>query len=871
VSAALRAFLVLRSGTEVSVTVHRDFESVLTSWLGRPNPAVTGGVLHVGFSRPPSREFESLIEANEGRLLVTASAMHSLPEGYSASEVSLGTIGALPIHLGIRGWGYEVPDDEVPRHSSSRRDVAGERVQPTSWLKEYLEFQPDDAHALQDGGIYDDRTYFEKEARLPWSIRRSLGIHRFKEVVGDPTSDPCRFARAAPPWLLARSFATIDLSVRVANVFTNLEVTRVADLSHLTLDDLLSTKNFGRKSVNDLMASLRTSLNEGPVATPPYNLVYEEFLYSPQSRAISRKSRQFDLEELPDALPNRPEAGTLIEAIQQSLDRFDDRAREIIVRRMGLGHQPETLNELGERFGVTRERIRQVEAKVLRALIKRELWDDQLSAKLSQLIHDRTMPLPVKGIEGADPWFANMGQEAPALVYLLENVSTGQAKVLSIDGTQYIGALTQAEWDEAEQNARGLLESGADLAWTFEHCRAVIRALLPEKCSEFRDLLWEQATRQAYFVEKDGVSVLSGYGRGAENYVLAVLTASSRPLHYSEIPPLVEERYHRHVDVRRAHNAAAEVGHLFGRGIYGLDKHISLPDAVLSQLTDGVQEIVSEGPPGRQWHAAELVAELNERQVEGAMKIDKFLLNIALKRFSTLKDLGRLVWAAPDAQTSESSRIDIRQAIISILHEAGSPLTTAEIRERVSANRGVDTLFQIFPLDPVLRVAPGVWGLNDRDLPIKRPDQPRFLDALSTLLRNRGSGLHYEELENSAALRSWGLSVAAFFSLASTDERMRVSTSRYLYLEEWGGPRRESLGEAVRGVLHGDDARLGIAEIASRVSQRLGRPVDRPIISSLLQASGATYDSEDGKWSLTNQSQSGTELFEDEAVEPTAP
>src|SRR6185437_14337122 len=103
------------------------------------------------------------------------------------------------------------------------------------------------------------------------------------------------------------------------------------------------------------------------------------------------------------------------------------------------------------------------------------------------------------------------------------------------------------------------------------------------------------------------------------------------------------------------------------------------------------------------------------------------------------------------------------------------PLSTKDVRKQVMESRGVDKLFQIVATDPIIRVAPGVWGLNDRDLPIKRHDQGRFLNALVGLLRERGSGLHYAELERSAALKSWGLSVTAFFSLATSDSRLRVS------------------------------------------------------------------------------------------------
>ena len=56
---------------------------------------------------------------------------------------------------------------------------------------------------------------------------------------------------------------------------------------------------------------------------------------------------------------------------------LDDRERKIIFERYGLdGGKPKTLEEIGKKFGVTRERIRQLQnialAKLRRALTKRE-------------------------------------------------------------------------------------------------------------------------------------------------------------------------------------------------------------------------------------------------------------------------------------------------------------------------------------------------------------------------------------------------------------------------------------------------------------------------------------------------------------------
>jgi RNA polymerase primary sigma factor len=59
----------------------------------------------------------------------------------------------------------------------------------------------------------------------------------------------------------------------------------------------------------------------------------------------------------------------LKEKMQDVLQNLTDRERKVLVLRFGLedGHQ-RTLEEVGQEFGVTRERIRQIEAKALRKL-----------------------------------------------------------------------------------------------------------------------------------------------------------------------------------------------------------------------------------------------------------------------------------------------------------------------------------------------------------------------------------------------------------------------------------------------------------------------------------------------------------------------
>jgi hypothetical protein len=88
--------------------------------------------------------------------------------------------------------------------------------------------------------------------------------------------------------------------------------------------------------------------------------------------------------------------------------------------------------------------------------------------------------------------------------------------------------------------------------------------------------------------------------------------------------------------------------------------------------------------------------------------------------------------------------------------------------------------FQIATVDPVMRVGVGLWGLNDTDISIKRPNQPRLLDGLVTILKDRGIGIHVSELERSSLMSVSGLSAQSLFSLACGDCRLKVNTGQYL-------------------------------------------------------------------------------------------
>lgn len=784
--------------------VARDLEGLLRAWEEHSSARPATGVVHVGFERSLARCFDDLAGRYPHRVLLTAAAKYALPSSFRASAAPVGEVEGQAVYMAIRGWGYEV-DDIVP--------AAGQTASTfefTGWLRDLVGEHPNSAQLLAEAGIFDDASYCVNEDSLDPETRKILGLARYRALINDREGDPCAVARAAPPWLHEREFATINVRARVANVFNANNIRTVADLGKQSLADLLRMRNFGRTSVADLLSTLNTAMQSGPLD------------------AIRRVDACRD-------------AG-LLQEVRRSLLTFGARERDILSRRMGLDGPVETLEEIGESYAITRERIRQIEANTLERLVNQEVWDDLLAEKLSTLLRSREFPLPVLGVEAVDPWFSGIATATSAFRYILTNMCANSIDLVEVDGVAYLAFINQQLWETTLSQARDLLAAGTEKGWTEQHCRSLVYALLPDEAAEFRILLWEKATVQCHFSANDsGVQALRSYGRGAEHIVEAVLQESGRPLHYSEIFERASLRAKREFDIRTVHNAAAAVGYLLGRGTFGLSKHLPLDAQDLAALAEQAEAVISEAPSGRQWHATELLTALIEQGSRQALVADKYVLDAALRRSGQVKSLGRLVWTQGDSDGNDQVRIDVWNAVVALIRQAGRPLNASEIKQRLTAIRGLGEHVQFHAYPPLIRVGPSVWGLIDRDIALTPAKQTEFTDALAALLARRGVGVHASELWNLLTPIP-ELSIEAALSLARLDERMRVSVGQYVYLERWEGPRRETVSVALEAVMRRLDAPTPFNEIVGLVQDRIGRLCERSTVSGCLQALGATFD-----------------------------
>lgn len=858
----LLAYLLVRhSDGTWNVTSHRNLEGLTSDWrsaLEFDNKA--SALVHVGFWRPDLALLDTVCSENEGRVLLTGAAKLALPQAFSSAERPCAVVENLPIYLALSGWGYEI--EELRTQTPDSKQPVDTLKAPLDWLKDLQRELPDLFAECSRFSVLSEVLYQQNENQLPTSIRNRVAAYRFKVLFGSPPSgdnmvDGLIFA---PPWMLRLSTSALDLTVRATNCLGTIGADSVDDVARIGPAGLLDIPHLGRKTVSDISQALFDAFELGSAycdshATEQIHLSDVEGSGGLALSVEPAKAPMNKREETPqeEVLEPRSFRDALTAAFALVTDERDG---SVLRQRMGIGGSKKTLEEIARHHNVTRERIRQIELKAVKRIVTRmDVWEKRFREGLMRMLQGRRTPLPLLGLDVLDPWFNGADRLAGPLEFVLENfIDPPEFTLIRVAGQSYISMLRQDEWLEAERASLSLLESLSkqEKAPTESETKILVESHLVGRGEELRPLLWDTVTCWAHFSEgSNGERVLVSYGTGAESLVEAVLSESDTPLHYSEIAKRCALKG-RTIDARRAANAAANVAYLLGRGVYGLLKHIDLSKDDQAHVLREVEEMLAE-MPGRQWHAGEIIDELEARGLDFEGRLSRYDLNVILDSSTVLAYLGRMVWTTgTKASLGTSDRLNIWQAIIALIQQHGSPMFGSDIREILSKDRGFGSAFQIHQADPLIRVGENEWGILWRDIPFDENHANAIVDEMISVLKERGSGIHISEIipslkaNRDVAVKANPVLLA---SLAVRMEEIKLSKGGgyYVYLSEWEGPRRLTVGEAVekafdtfnRGVLAGD--------VAKKASDLLGREVAHNAASNILMKIG-TYDPSEGLW-----------------------
>lgn len=230
--------------------------------------------------------------------------------------------------------------------------------------------------------------------------------------------------------------SNFDFSVRTTNVFLVENIVYLSDLLQFTEAALLRFPNFGRKSLNEV----KEFLSERDLTLNQSNVVFSKSVVErKQPRDVVSDCAEHDVKEEIDELK-------------------DERTIDIIRARVGFGKR-KTLQDLGLEYGITRERIRQIEAKGITKILKKpnnlfSMWNELILEKVQASIY----PLEVDKFAFFEPAFEAIEVRAGWLLRFLiglnkrdiENYSNGLS-IVEFQGKQLLSEFPQDEFDEFQK------------------------------------------------------------------------------------------------------------------------------------------------------------------------------------------------------------------------------------------------------------------------------------------------------------------------------------------------------------------------------------------------------------------------------------
>jgi Sigma-70, region 4 len=871
----LRAFLFSRSFDGVwSATVYRELEPLESAIKFGPNSEKTCYFLHVGFWRPETSELEQLGESWNARVLMSHSAIHAMPTAPMVSIGSVAKISSLPVFVCLSGYGYEIPDptvsteldqasptyqdekaeqfDQATGHSRQLRSASallehhksGEAI---NWVEWTAIQRQDLEQVLRSASITNDKDYLEKERSISSrEVRHELAMIRYGILVGNAPEAENFLDKlhATPYWFLDLPLTRFRLTVRQNNVFVTNDLKTVQDLGLLGTLGLLKLQNMGRKSVFDLSQVLIDAFKDGVGL-----ISYDTTTPGPLSKSSTQDADSVKNDSMNQPIISPEIFESFSVGISSAVKHISIEDRGVWAARIGYKCQPQTLQKIAGTVGVTRERIRQIEQKVIRQVAKSPLLG-QLEKRLKDLLKDRESPLLVGGLFAYDPWFdPDIDFEHP-LKNICKTLLNKRLSVFNVRDVAVVTEITQSEWEDAVGNAKTALEAMIGAAATESHARSIIDGLLPNNGKELRNDLWHEVNLDAkWSVNNSGDRTLVGFGSDIETVMLTILNASETPLHTSEITRRIRSYGIANHDEHYIRNTAQKVAMLFDRGTYGLSKHITLSEDQLAIIPSEVESIIAEGEPTRQWHTSELFSLLQDRGLDFDGELTKYLINIALKESSELSYLRRMVWGQSDHWSNNSNeRLDVRQAVIALLESNGKPMSISNIRARLSQDRGLSTHFQIFSISPIIRIGPSVFGLDYRDVNYEKIHP--LVDKLKSVLRSRNTGLHISEVPMAIGLIGDDVDTeAATVVMVGTRHGLKQDKAQYVFPEEWQTSRRYSIPSAFQqAVEEANKNGMSSQLILKRVCELTQRQISQNSISHMLRDQGFMWDEASGLW-----------------------
>lgn len=286
--------------------------------------------------------------------------------------------------------------------------------------------------------------------------------------------------------------------------------------------------------------------------------------------------------------------------VKHLLGEVSDRAREVLTLRFGLGNTPtrETLEAIGERWGITRERVRQIEAAGIETIRNSKTFKEQSGTfdELATYIESLGAIIP---------------EDALLSELALDEKSRNRFRFLLVVGSTFIRERETedfyARWHVDHKTAQVVHGALTKLYSKLDDAEVLSESEIINKfLEELKDV--NQAYRNEE-VLKRWLSIsktisknpLSEWGKsaapairtkGIRDYAYLVIKQKGAPMHFSDVASAITSVFAKKAHMATTHNELIKDSRfvLVGRGLYALSEWGYQPGVVRDVIKDALKK-----------------------------------------------------------------------------------------------------------------------------------------------------------------------------------------------------------------------------------------------------------------------------------------
>ncbi len=326
---------------------------------------------------------------------------------------------------------------------------------------------------------------------------------------------------------------------------------------------------------------------------------------------------------------------------EELLSVLSERSRDVLMQRYGLGREASraTLEKIGQQYGITRERVRQIENQAIRAIKKSELY-----AKQAAVFDELKEKVKIMGgiiaeedlLDSISPYKTIHNH-----LHFLLVVGDHFTKYREDDFFRHRWQVDEVLSGQIHESLKRLYQSlsNEDLVTEPDIIKKFI-AQLQGVAEEYKRE--EIVKRWLSLSKKISQNSLGEWGRtestninakGVRDYAYLIIRKHGSPIHFRKVAKNIEEEFKRKAHEATTHNELIKDPRfvLVGRGLYALSEW-GYSGGVVREVIQRI--LVDRGPLTKE----EVVREvLKERQV----KENTILVNLQNPRYFQKDQLGR--------------------------------------------------------------------------------------------------------------------------------------------------------------------------------------------------------------------------------------